>query len=117
MTSNLKIPTASKEPKKMAGTPFAELLEKKMTKKVKFMGSDVEITKLSVEQVLEIQESAKKVDEDESGIELLRTVIRFSVTGADEIDDDQFTKLPLDELTKLSNAIMSYSGLGDSGNA
>lgn len=91
------------------------LLGRKMTKKVKFMNEDIEISKLSVTQVLEIQEMAKKSEAtgtNENGLDLLKTVIKQSVAGADELSDDDFDSFPMDELSKLSNEIMKYSGIG-----
>lgn len=94
------------------------LVGKKMTKPVKFMGEDVKISKLSVAQVMEIQEKAKSLDGDENeGLNILRTVIRSSVEDAAEISDTDFESFPMDELSKLSNEIMKFSGIdgGDKG--
>lgn len=93
------------------------LVGKKMTKTVKFMAADVTISKLSVSEVMEIQERAKAINkDDEEGFNILKTVIRASVEGAKELADDDFNNFPLDELSKLSNEIMKFSGIGqDSG--
>jgi hypothetical protein len=89
------------------------LVGKKMTKPVKFMGEDVKISKLSVSEVLEIQERAKQVDKDDSeGFNILKTVIRSSVEGAKDLSDQDFNDFPLDELSKLSSEIMKFSGIG-----
>lgn len=88
------------------------LVGKKMTKTVKFIGEDVKITKLSVAEVLDIQDRAKISNEDqESGFELLKKVIKMSVEGADELTDEDFNTFPMDELSKLSNEIMKFSGI------
>jgi hypothetical protein len=88
------------------------LVGKKMSKKVKFMGEDVNISKLSMAEVIEIQERAKKLENDESGgIDVLTTVIRSAVEGADDLSDDDFQQFPMDELAKLSNEIMKFSGV------
>jgi transcriptional regulator of met regulon len=88
------------------------LVGKKMTKTVKFIGEDVKITKLSVAEVLDIQDRAKVSNEDqESGFELLKKVIKMSVEGADELTDEDFNTFPMDELSKLSNEIMKFSGI------
>lgn len=110
MTSKLIIPKISKE-NNMSG--FKALVGRKMKKKVKFMGEDVEIAKLSVAEVLDIQEKAKKLEQDENmGFDVLRTVIRSAVDGASDLSDDDFANFPMDELSKLSAEIMKFSGIG-----
>lgn len=107
------------------------LVGRRMAKKFTFMGEDVVINKLSYAQVDEIRlrsqrlaeeakvevegETVESKDANNEGFELIKTVIRFSVTGGDELSDEDFLEFPLDELTKLSNEIMKYSGLGDQG--
>ena len=89
------------------------LIGKKMTKKVKFMEADVVITKLSVSQVQEIQAKAKNIEKDDNeGFNVLTTVIRSSVEDAAELADEDFRGFPLDELSRLSDEIMKFSGLG-----
>lgn len=94
----------------MAG--MKSLVGRKMTKTVKFMNENVEINKLSVNQVLEIQTVAKNAGENENGLELLKMVIKQSVQGAEDLTDEDFNSFPMDELTKLSNEIMKFSGIG-----
>jgi hypothetical protein len=92
---------------------FENLIGKKMTKSSKFMGEDVKISKLSVSQILEIQRAAKEAENDESkGFEILKTIIRASAEGAKDIADESFEGFPMDELSKLSNEIMAFSGIG-----
>jgi hypothetical protein len=89
------------------------LVGQRMTKTVKFLGGDVKISKLTVSEVLEIQAKAKDAEKDENaGLELLKTVIRSAVEGGTDLDDSDFDNFPMDELSKLSNEIMKYSGLG-----
>jgi len=89
------------------------LIGRKMTKTVKFMGEDVKISKLSVSEVMEIQQRAKQVDKnEEEGFNVLKTVIRSSVENAKDLSDEDFNDFPLDELSKLSNEIMKFSGIG-----
>lgn len=96
----------------MAESGIKALIGKRMTKLVKFLGADVIITKLSVAQVMEIQSKAKNLDTDpEGGFELLKSVIKMSVDGADDISDDDFKSFPMEELSKLSTEIMKYSGI------
>jgi hypothetical protein len=88
------------------------LVGRKMTKDVKFMGENVKISKLKLSEVMEIQEHATKLkDDDAMGIQVLTTVIRSSVEGADELSDEDFQQFPMDELAKLSNEIMKFSGV------
>ena len=95
------------------------LVGKKQTRKVKFMGTDVVIKKLTVAEVLDIQEMAKveegKQQDEKDAFESLKYVIRLSCEDAHDLDDDDFNDLPLDELSKLSQEIMKYSGLGEPG--
>ena len=42
-----------------------DLVGKKMTKSVKFMGEDVKISKLSVAEVMDIQNKAKTLEQDD----------------------------------------------------
>ena len=92
------------------------MVGKKMTMKTKFMGEDVTITKLTVAEVLEIQDKAKDSANEDSGMEVLKTVIRMSVEDGEELSDSDFNQFPMDELAKLSNAIMKFSGvIGESG--
>ena len=89
------------------------LIGRKMTKDVKFMGETVKISKLSVSEVMEIQNRAKGIESNEGeGFNVLKIVIRSAVEGASELADDDFDGFPLDELTKLSNEIMKFSGIG-----
>lgn len=89
------------------------LVGRKMSKDVKFMGENVKISKLSVAEVLEIQERAKNLDSnDQEGFNVLKTVIRASVEGGKELSDEDFDNFPLDELSKLSGEIMKFSGIG-----
>jgi len=91
-----------------------ELSAKRMSKSVKFMGEDVKIYKLSVAEVLSIQEKSKDAGATETaGFEVLRTVIRMAVEGAKELEDGDFNNFPMDELSKISAEIMKFSGLGE----
>jgi|SRR5210317_240706 len=93
------------------------LVGKNITKKFDFMGDKVEVKKLSVAQVLKVQDlvkSSQKSKSESAQIDLLKEVIRLAVVGADELTDDDFENFPLGELNTLSESIMSYSGLGNS---
>lgn len=86
---------------------------KQVLKKTKFCNEDIEIAKLTVAQVLSVQESAKSLTEgDERGnINLLVKVIRLGAPEIKDMPDEEFNDFPMDELTKLSNDIMRHSGL------
>ena len=91
MTSNLNIPKISKA-NKMSG--MKDLVGKKMTREVNFMGIKITISKLSVSEVLSIQESAKNLEKDETeGLSLLKLVIKSSVKDAEELRDRKSTRL------------------------
>lgn len=96
-----------------APTGIMALLGKRMKKTVKFIGADVTIFKLTVAEVKDIQEKAKLLETDEdAGLDILRTVIRSAVEGGSALEDSHFEAWPMDELSKLSNEIMKFSGIG-----
>lgn len=86
---------------------------KPMLTKVKFMGEDVEIAKLTVAQVMSIQDAAKAIKDgdEEANVELLVKVIGFATPEFKDFSLDDYLSLPMEELSKLSNAIMKHSGL------
>jgi hypothetical protein len=109
MTSRKQIRLNLNEGKRMG---IKNLIGRKMSREVKFMGENVTISKLSVSEVMEIQEKARKLEQEESaGLDVLMTVIRSSVEGADELTDQDFESMPMDELAKLSGEIMKFSGI------
>ena len=86
-----------------------------MTVKVHFMGDEVEVRKLTVAEIFDVQDIISKAGKDEAGqMKLLQDVIRLAVVGAEEITEEEFKGFPIAELTKLSEQIMSVSGLGGS---
>jgi hypothetical protein len=102
-----------------APTGIKALVGRKQTKNVKFVGEDVTITKLTVAQVKAVQEAAKALDvpegteaDDDAGLNVLRTVIRSSVNGGEQLTDEDFEGFPIDELRNLSKHIMTFSGIG-----
>jgi hypothetical protein len=93
-----------------------KIVGRKMQQDYKFCGESVKISKLTVQQVLEIQTVAKDAEKDDTkGYDVLKTVVKFGLENSDELSDDDFSNLPLDELSKLSAAIMKFSGLGEQG--
>jgi hypothetical protein len=90
------------------------LIGKRVNKTISFMGSELEINKLTVGQVTRIQGMAKEAEKDESkSLDILKEVIRIAVVGAADFTDEEFSEFPIGELTTLSNEIMSFSGLGN----
>ncbi|MDB2598900.1 hypothetical protein N9Y08_06100 [Paracoccaceae bacterium] len=92
------------------------LVGKVISKKVSFMGDEVEIRKLSVAEVFKVQAMVKtstKSKSEDAQISLLRDVIRLAVVGADELTDEDFNSFPIAELNDVSNHILNYSGLGE----
>jgi hypothetical protein len=115
---NAKSINIKKEIKMSELKGIKNLVGQKMTKTVKFLNSDIKISKLTVAEVLEIQSKAANIEKDDTaGLELLKTVIRSAVEGGADLDDSEFDNFPMDELSKLSNEIMKYSGLGQSQDA
>lgn len=80
------------------------------------MSDEVEIRKMSVKEVMGVQELVKKANKsksDDSQLGLLRDLIRLAVVGAEEISDEDFNSFPIGELSDLSNEVLAFSGLGD----
>jgi hypothetical protein len=114
MISKKPIPTISKVSDMSEG--MKRFVGKRVTKKVKFMDEEVVISKLFLSEVKKIQAAAKAAEADnEQGLEALKEIIRSAVSGAEDLSEDDFDNLPLDELTKLSNEIMKFSGIDTSG--
>lgn len=95
-----------------------DLVGTRVSKTIKFMGSDIKVHKLTVAEVLLIQEAAQKIKDNPSeaeaeGFEVLRVVVRAGVENGNKLSDEDFTTFPIEDLSKLSNEIMAYSGLGD----
>lgn len=93
------------------------LIGKSLTKKVSFMGDEVEVRKLSVSEVMKIQKlvkEAQKAKTEEASLGLLRDILRLTVIGAEEISDEDFETFPLGELNDLSEKVLAYSGMGGS---
>ena len=92
------------------------LVGKSITEKVDFMGEELQVKKLTVNEVFTIQDLIKKSQnkkQDYDDIALIKDVIRMAVTGANEISDEEFNSFPVGELTSLSESIMNIAGLGD----
>jgi hypothetical protein len=92
-----------------------DLVGKSITKKEKFMGTDVVIKKLLLSEATEIQEIAKRTEADENSdeLELLRYVVRKAVENGQDLTDEDFMEFPIEELSTLVEKIMAYSGIGD----
>jgi len=92
------------------------LVGKKIIEKVSFMNDEVEVKKLTVSEVLYIQELIKKSQNKKSDyddIALIKDVVRLSVIGAEEITNEEFNEFPVGELTELSGNILRIAGLGE----
>jgi hypothetical protein len=98
------------------------LTNKPLSEKFPFMGDEVEIRKLTVREVRQVQElvtanlkSKKGKTDEESGLALMRGILRIAVIGADEMTDEDFDSFPLVELNELSSQVLRISGIGDQG--
>jgi len=120
MTSKLTIPIISEVIEMTEVTGIKSFVGRNMEKSVKFMGQDLKIKKLLVAEVLAIQAKAKelKLDDnsdksDSDGLDLLKLVIRSAAENGQALTDEDFQQFPIDELSKLSEEIMRFSGLGN----
>jgi hypothetical protein len=92
------------------------LVGKKITEKVDFMGDSVEVKKLTVSEVFDIQDLIKRSQDKKDkydDVALIKDVIRLAVIGAEEITDEEFNDFPIGELTTLSSNVMSIAGLAN----
>ena len=97
------------------------LVGKRISKTVKFMGEELTINKLTVNQVMSVQAKIKESETTEKdldaetieGFQLIKFIIKASVDDAAELTNEDFNSFPVDELTSLSNKIMEYSGMGN----
>ena len=86
------------------------LVGKNMSKEVEFMGDKVTIKKLTVSEIMKIQDASKKLKEGDE-VSILRTMIRLAVSEAKELKDADLDSFPLDELSRLGSEIVEYSGM------
>ena len=86
------------------------LVGKAQTKKVKFLGDTVEIRKLTVSQVMELQEIIKNADKEDP-MAVLRDTLRLAVIGAEEMTNEEFDTFPPADLNELSEEVLKYCGL------
>jgi hypothetical protein len=94
-------------------TNLRELINRRQTKVVPFAGTRIEINKLTLAECTEIQKQAKDLtpENPEKGFELLQNVIRMGVPSAADFTDDDFQNFPMDDLNKLSDAVLAYAGM------
>jgi len=111
MTSKPQIQVTLKE----NNSKMKNLIGKRITKDFNFMGEKVKISKLTVSEVMEIQQQIKNTegsdDDEAAGMGLIRKVIQMSCEDSKDLSDEDFQGFPIDELTKLSNEIMQFSGM------
>lgn len=119
MTSHIQIPkpvVVEKQMSEVKAVGMKAMVGKRSTKTVKFMGEELSISKLSMEQVLAVQEAAKKAEaakDDNTSLDLIKNVIRDAVEGAADLTDAEFRQFPFDDLNLLSQDILKFSGLGN----
>jgi hypothetical protein len=91
------------------------LVGKEIVKKVPFMDDEVEIRKLTVREVLEVQKEINKLSkskDENSQISIIRELLRKTVKSAEGMTDEDFDAFPLSELTDLVEKAISFSGMG-----
>ena len=87
-----------------------------ITKKVSFLGQEVEVKQLTVKGIKDLQASLdeNKDANDLGGMKTLSTIFKSTVVGAEDMTDEDFEKFPIQALTNLSNEILIFNGLGAS---
>ncbi len=91
------------------------LVGKVITKKFPFMEDEVEVRKLSVKEVFEVQklvQKSAKLKGEEAQLGLLRDVIKLAVIGAEELSDEDFNSFPIADLSDITENILEFSGIG-----
>ncbi len=95
-----------------------DMVGKRSSRDADFIGSKVTIYKLSVAEVKRIQKIALEQDqlpEDERDeLAVVSVVISSSVEGGADLKREDFEAWPMDEIRKLSTAIMKFSGFDTS---
>jgi len=92
------------------------LVNKTMTEKVPFMGEEVEVKKMSINEVFQMQkliQKSAKLKTETAQVDLLIEVIKIAVIEADQLSDEEFKTFPIAELTSLSNHILRLAGIGN----
>ena len=104
---------AQTAPKSNIVTNLRELINKRQTRTVNFMGAKIEINKLTLAECTEVQAMAQKVSPEnpEAGLDLIREIVRIGVPAAGDFTDEDFTNFPMDDLTKLSDEVLKYAGM------
>jgi hypothetical protein len=95
-------------------TPTNRFVGLTTNKTTKFLGLDIEINKLSINQVLAVQAVTKAAEadtSDASGIKILRAVVTAGAKELSSVSELDFQDFPMEDLATLSNEIMGYSGL------
>jgi len=94
---------------------------KKTPKIVKFLGLELEITKLSVTDVLAVQEYTKELAGDplkeipadeHANIKGLINIIKIGSAELAEYADEDLREIAIDDLNKLADEILKFSGMG-----
>lgn len=84
------------------------------SKTVKFLDLELEISKLTINQVLAVQKITKEAEankEDTNGINILSAVIRSGAKELSDLSQEDLQDFPMEALAELSNQIMEFSGL------
>lgn len=94
---------------------FAELIKQERgTVKVRFLGTNVDVLKLNVEEIEAFQDKVSKLKEEEkNGLALQRDIIRMGVVGADEMTDKELNQFPQDDLSRLAKEVLRLGGIAD----
>jgi hypothetical protein len=101
-----------------------KFVNQEVTFDVEFMGDKVQVRKLPMSKVKEIQnfaksqeKSGKKVDEETKSNALMLFVFQTAVVGAEELTQEDLESLPVAELGHLFREIMTSVGVNfDEGN-
>ena len=91
------------------------LVGKETTQKVPFMGDEVEVRKLTVKEVLEVQKEINRLNkskDENAQISIIRELLRKTVKDAADMTDEEFNGFPLSELSDLVEKAVGFSGMG-----
>jgi len=91
-----------------------DLMKKNRTKKITFMGGELEIKMLTfnqIKQFSELAEAAENANDIESNSKQMAELLKVSVVGMEELSIDDIGEIPLGTLTDVVNEVLLFNGL------
>lgn len=95
---------------------FRNLLDKRVTKEIEFLGDTVTVRKMSYIELKEFQKFAqdlnrKEKDEEARSRKFQHDLIRRSVEGGEDVTVEELGHFPPTDLAELGRQILEFNGL------